>query len=100
MLASAIRALIAPVLRDCPAKCGIVSMTEVEVSRDFSYATALISALEHVDLALEFLNKRAPELQRSMSLLGRKKIPLLRFRIDPRTERGSRIDQLLDVESH
>ena len=100
MLASAVRALIAPALRECPPECGIVTITEVEVSRDFSYATALISALSNVGVALEFLKKRTPELQRMMGALGRKKIPMLRFRIDPRTERAAKIDQLLDSESH
>jgi ribosome-binding factor A len=96
MLASAVRDLVAPVLRSCPPECGIVTITEVQVSRDFSYATLSISALNNVEVALEFLEQQLPELQRTMSALNRKKIPLLRFRIDPRTERGSTIDRLLD----
>lgn len=96
MLASSIRELIAPVLRTCPPECGIVSITEVQVSDDFSYATVYISALQEAKKALEYLKKRLPEMQRTMSKLERQRIPLLRLRIDPLAERGARIDQLLD----
>jgi ribosome-binding factor A len=96
MLASVIRRNIAPVLRECPAVCGIVSITEVEVSTDFSIATVYISALEEPRRALKFLEGRRTVLQRQLSALERSHIPLLRFRIDRRTERGRRIDELLD----
>ena len=95
MLASVIREVIAPVLRDCPSECGMVSLTEIEVSSDFSYATVYVSALREQDLAISFLKKRLPVLQRSLGQLYRKRIPALRFRMDPRTERGSRIEELL-----
>ena len=95
MLASAIRQLIAPALRACPPACGVVAITDVEVSDDFSYATISISALFKSEEALAHLESRARELQRTMSALNRRKIPMLRFRIDPRSERGSRIDELL-----
>jgi ribosome-binding factor A len=97
MLASNIRTLIAPAVLTCPPECGIVTITDVEVSKDFSYATVYISALRSPEKALEFLQKKSPELQRTLSALARKKIPMIRFRIDPRAERGSRLDQLLDV---
>lgn len=95
MLASAIREMIAPVLRDAPHECGIVSITEVKVSEDFSYATVFISALLHPDIALAFLDKQKLRLQRHLSALQRKKIPFIRFRIDERGDRGMRIEQLL-----
>ena len=95
MLASVIREVIAPVLRDCPSECGMVSLTEIEVSSDFSHATVYVSALREPDLAISFLKKRLPMLQRSLGQLYRKRIPALRFRTDPRTEQGSRIDELL-----
>lgn len=96
MLASVIRSAIAPVLRECPAECGIVSISEIDVSSEFSYATVYISALEHPDKALQFLQKRQTALQRSLSALERKRIPELRFRIDDRGDRGGRIDALLE----
>lgn len=95
MLASVIRDIIAPILRECPQECGIVSITEIEVSDDFSYATVYISALTEQGAALEFLEAKQTELTRSMGQLYRKRIPSLRFRADPRTERGGRIDELL-----
>ncbi|HLD32183.1 MAG TPA: ribosome-binding factor A [Candidatus Peribacteraceae bacterium] len=95
MLASVIREIVAPVLRECPRECGMVSLTEVEVSNDFSHATLYVSALKEPDLALRFLEGRLLGLQRSLGRLHRKRIPLLRFRKDQRTERGIRIEELL-----
>lgn len=95
MLASVIREVIAPVLRECPTACGITSISDVEVSEDFSYATVYISALQEEEQALAFLEKRLPQLKKTMGTLYRKKIPELRFRIDPRTQQGGRIDDLL-----
>jgi len=96
MLASVVREVIAPVLRECPTECGMVSITEVEVTNDFSYATVFISSLKEPDLAMQFLKGRQQHLMRDLGKLYRKHIPTLRFRIDPRTERGSRIDKLLE----
>ena len=95
MLASVIREIIAPVLRDCPQECGIVSLADVEVSGDFSYATAYITALQHPDVAVKYLEKRLPYLQKNMSAIHRAKVPRLRFRIDKRAEHGNRIDEIL-----
>lgn len=95
MLASVIREVIAPVLRRCPPACKMVSITEVEVSEDFSHATVYVSALESEKVALEFLEKQQVFLQRSLGSLYRKRIPELRFRLDPRTDRGGHIDDLL-----
>lgn len=95
MLASNIRALIAPVLRQCPHECGIVAITDVEVSPDCSYATVLISALKEPECARNYLESQRSRLQKSLSSLQLRKIPVLRFRIDPRTERGSRLDAIL-----
>jgi len=95
MLASVVRDIIAPVLRECPSECGMVSITEVEVTDDFSYATVYISALKEPELALKFLEGKLFELTRSLGQLYRKRIPTLRFRLDYRTERGGRIDELL-----
>ena len=96
MLASTIRDLIAPILRECPKACGIVSITEIEVSTDFSYATVYVSALAEPERAREYLEAHTQALQRKMSALARKRIPLLRFRVDPRADRGDRIEKLLD----
>ena len=99
MLASVIREVIAPVLRACPASCQMVSITEVDVSDDFSYATVYISALQEQETALTFLEKQLPQLHKSLGAIHRSRIPQLRFRVDPRTERGGRVDDLLHQEN-
>ena len=95
MLGSVIRGIIAPVLRECPPECGIVTITNVVVSEDFSYATVFISSLSMPETALAFLEGQTLPLQRGLSVLNRKRIPHLRFRLDHTAERGGRIDALL-----
>jgi ribosome-binding factor A len=96
MLASVVRETIAPSLRECPRECGIVSITEVEVSPDYSYATVSISALKETAMAVKFLEERRGRLQ---GLIGKqlavRKVPVLRFRIDRSIERADRVDELL-----
>lgn len=95
MLASVIRESIAPMLRTCPPECGIVAITDIDVSPDISFATVYISALREPKLALEYMEQQRMTMQRGLSALHRKRIPMLRFRIDPRPERAGRLDQLL-----
>lgn len=96
MLASTIRELIAPIVRTCPKECGIVSISDIEVSTDFAYATLYISALQDPKRAIIYLESRHHDLQKSLSALNRKHIPILRFRVDPRGEKAGRIEELLD----
>jgi ribosome-binding factor A len=96
MLASTIREIIAPVIRECPPECGIVSITRVEVSSDFSYATVYVSALDHLDKALEFLAEQLPRLHKDLGSLYRKKIPTVRFRRDTESASSARLDELLN----
>ena len=96
MLASVVREVIAPVVRLCPPACKMVSITEVEVSEDFSYATVYISALEEPETALQFLEAKLPELKKQMGTIYRKRIPELRFRLDQTVDRGGKIDALLN----
>lgn len=95
MLASVVREVVAPVLQHCPPKCGMISITEVVVSEDFSYATIYISSLKEPEHALQFLEKRSKELKTKMGVIYRKKIPEIRFRIDNRVDTGERMDALL-----
>ena len=95
MLESSVRKLIAPVLRDCPQECGIVTITEVEISSDLSFATLSIGVLRKPEAAMEFLETRRPQLQKILGQLKTHKTPKLRFRLDTTAERGSRIDKLL-----
>jgi len=96
MIGSVVREVVAPLLRECPRECDMVSLTEVEVSSDLSYATCFISALKVPDQAIVFLKSRLKDIHAHLAkALQIHRIPKVRFRIDPRTERGSRIEQLL-----
>ncbi|MDD5751282.1 MAG: ribosome-binding factor A [Candidatus Peribacteraceae bacterium] len=97
MIASVVRDVVSPLLRECPQACGIVSLTDIEVSDDVGYATCYISALQEPEQAIAFLQSRIPVLKKGLgAALQMHRAPFLRFRIDPRTERGSRIDKLLE----
>ena len=95
MLSSSARKIVAPVLRECPQVCGIVAITEVDVSSDLSYVTVYVSALRKPEEALDFLQGRRRELQKALGGLKTHKTPQLRFRLDRRSEEGSRLDELL-----
>ncbi len=99
MLASTVRSLIAPALRDVPPECGVATITAVEMSPDTSYVTAYISALKEPELALEFLEGKRSELQKRLGALGRARMPILRFRIDDTSQRAERVERLLDQDS-
>ena len=96
MLASVIREIIAPVLREAPQECGIATITEVEVSSDYAFVTVTVSALRHPELLLPFLERQCKRLQRDIGRgVSLARVPTLRFRLDERPERGDRIDRLL-----
>ena len=95
MLGSVIREIIAPVLRECPPECGVVTITNVVVSEDYSYVTVSVSALNAPASAVGFLEGQTRKLQRELGVLERKRIPHIRFRLDHASEHGSRIDALL-----
>lgn len=98
MIASLIRSLVATeTLKIPPPVAMAVSVTEVEVSSDLSHATIYIGALQNAPAAVKFLNKKKGALKHQIALeLKIFKIPQLRFVIDERGERASRIDMLLD----
>lgn len=102
MLASEIRKLIAPVLRECPPECGIVTITEVDVSSDSSIITVRVSALKHHPMALTFMQERKGELRHALKALHMHRLPELRFALDLRSEKGSRIEKILadQAEEH
>ena len=98
MLASEIRKLIAPALRECPPECGIVTITEVEVSPDSSVITVRVSALLHHPMALAFMEERKGQLRHALKALHMHRLPELRFETDLRSEKGSRIENILHAE--
>lgn len=95
MLGSIVREVIAPVLRECPPECGIVTITEVQVSKDFRNATVFVSALKEPELALKFLRGQTKRLHTMLGEIRREVLPQLTFKIDHSAEEGERIERLL-----
>lgn len=95
MIASEARKLLAPVLRECPQACGVVTITVVEVTPGSDMITVFISALRNAPAALQFMEARRGELRHILTALHLHRLPELRFVIDPRSEQGSRIEKLL-----
>ncbi len=95
MLGSVIREVIVPVLRECPPECGVVSITEVRVARDFRNATVYVSALKEPEAALAFLRSQAKRMQTMLGEIRREVLPQLSFKIDRSAEEGEKIERLL-----
>ena len=80
-------------------RVGMVTITSVDVSPDFSHAKVLFTCLEraHVEEAKEGLQRAAgflrSQLARRMKLFA---TPQLRFEYDESIERGDRLSRLID----
>jgi ribosome-binding factor A len=75
-----------------------VSVSDVEVTRDFDVATIYVTALlpDTSKEAVKTLNEMAKEFRRELSKIMRvRRVPELRFRYDDSVDRGERIDALL-----
>lgn len=75
-----------------------ISVSDVEVTRDFSHATVYFTALDNAaaEPAQALLKEMARELRRQLAArLRLRNTPELHFRYDNSVERGERIEQLL-----
>ena len=76
-----------------------VSVTDVEVTEDLSFAKVFVSILpegEERELALELLQGAAGYIRRELApRLGLRDVPDLRFKLDSSIERGARVEELL-----
>ncbi|MGA7296990.1 MAG: 30S ribosome-binding factor RbfA [Rhodanobacteraceae bacterium] len=75
-----------------------VSVSDVEVTRDFDFATVWVTALvsEQSREAIAALNEMAGELRHQLAGRVRMRhVPELRFKYDDSVDRGERIDTLL-----
>ncbi len=75
-----------------------VSVSDVEVTRDFDFATVFVTALlpETSKEAVKALNEMAKGFRRELSKVMRmRRVPELRFKYDDSVDRGARIDELL-----
>jgi ribosome-binding factor A len=100
-LADRIREELAEILRREAAdpRLSLVTVTDVEVDREFRHATIFLSTAEPERPAQEILEafERANGFL-SRELAGRiplRSFPRLRFRWDPSPDRGARIEELL-----
>ncbi len=78
-----------------------MSVSDVEVTRDFDVATVYVTALlaETSKEAVAALNEMAKDFRRELSRTMRvRRVPELRFRYDDSVDRGERIDALLRGE--
>lgn len=79
---------------------GMVTLSDVEVTRDMSLIKAYVSflgAAETPQKCVKALNQHAPRLRRALSGRIRMRVmPELRFLYDDSIERGTRIDKLLN----
>jgi len=78
----------------------MVSITEVEVDREFSVATVYVSALdgsERIDEILAAFQRASGFLRHELAArIPLRAFPRLRFRHDASAERGARIESLID----
>ncbi len=90
--------IVARELRD-PRLTGLVSVTDVEVTHDLSFARVYVSVLEgglDRKLALEALDRAAGYVRRLLApRLGLREVPELRFVLDTSMERGARVEEIL-----
>ena len=77
---------------------GFVSIPEVRVSKDFSYATVYVSFIKDEDIepSLEVLNKAKGFIRSELaSKLDTRRVPEIRFVLDEGYKREERINELL-----
>jgi len=93
-----IAAIVARELRD-PRLSAMVSVTDVEVTQDLSFARVFVSVLEggmDREQALQGLAHAAGFVRRQLApRLGLREVPELRFVLDTSIERGARVEELL-----
>ena len=86
-------------IRDSRIK-GIVSVTDIELASDYSYARVFVSILcndEEKEPALEALKEKEPHVRYEIGKRIRLRLtPKIEFRLDDSLERGSRISALID----
>lgn len=89
--------ILANRMRD-PRLASWVSVTDVEVTADLSFARVYVSVLpeQERDAAVRILGKAAGFVRRELApRLGLREVPELRFEVDRSIETGARVDELL-----
>jgi ribosome-binding factor A len=98
MMRREIAEILANKMRD-PRLGSMVSVTDVEVTPDLSFARVYVSVLaegEERDRMLQGLQHASGFVRRELApILGLREVPGLRFLLDTSIERGARVDELL-----
>jgi len=79
-----------------------MSVSDVEVTRDFDFATVFVTALlpDQAVAGVKALNELAKDFRRELSrAMSVRRVPELRFKYDDSVDRGERIEALLRGES-
>ncbi|MDX1460414.1 MAG: 30S ribosome-binding factor RbfA [Xanthomonadales bacterium] len=78
---------------------GLISVSDVEVSRDLSYATVFVTAYDEsaAPRSIEALKRAGGYLRKRLGQeLRIRSVPELRFRHDDSVERGQHMDRLIE----
>jgi len=99
-LSAELRRLIGTLVHDAVRENALpsVSVSDVEVTKDFDTATVWVTALlpEKSREAVKALNELAKEFRMELSKMMRvRRVPELRFKYDDSVDRGERIEALL-----
>ena len=89
--------ILARRLRD-PRLAGMISVTDVEVTNDLSFAKVYVSVLEAEsrDRALAALDHARGFVRHELApVLGLREVPDIRFLLDTSIEKGARVEELL-----
>ncbi|MDD5054646.1 MAG: 30S ribosome-binding factor RbfA [Candidatus Peribacteraceae bacterium] len=79
-----------------PNVASMVSITDVRLSSDFSYADISVTALTNVEAAVTALKRGSTQMREEVGkVVTMHKLPMLRFRRDDAIEKGEQIDRLL-----
>ena len=102
-LSAELRRLVGTLVHDAVRENALPSMSvsDVEVTKDFDSATVFVTALlpEQAADGMKALKAMAKELRMELSKMMRvRRVPELRFRYDDSVDRGERIDALLRGE--
>ncbi len=86
-------------IRDSRIK-GIVSVTDLELASDYSFAKVYVSVLckdDEKDAAIEALKEKEPHVRYEIGKRIRLRLtPKIEFHLDDSLERGSRVSALID----
>ncbi len=97
-LASEVRKELTKAMNQSPPELGMITITEVLISDDWSVATIWFSVLgtHDSDVVLTWINTNQPRWKKALGALERKRIPELRFNYDKRPDVGQALENMLE----